>query len=238
MTRSPHPPDRLPRGLHPLWRALHRAEKTSETRADLARRLGVSTHTLQRLLVDGRVPRFGRTSTRQTLAWARTIARLADQLGGNPRTWIEGAGILWTERVARACNTAVLRASVSGRRSVAPRFEPQPGSFARSLAREVARALTEKREPARSGVSPDHSAHCQSCSQPLSEHAGPSPDYCRYCADETGRLRPREEVHALIARWMESWQPRLTRDEALRRATLYMSAMPAWTRSVRPEEAS
>jgi hypothetical protein len=87
------------------------------------------------------------------------------------------------------------------------------------------RAMSEAQTPNPA----EHPAHCQSCSQPLRPDSDPSPQYCRFCSDDEGRLRTREEVHGLIARWMESWQPQLTPEEARRRATLYMSAMPAWS---------
>ncbi|MFN8179771.1 MAG: hypothetical protein U0167_17710 [bacterium] len=71
--------------------------------------------------------------------------------------------------------------------------------------------------------------HCLSCSTSLREYPGPSTSYCRFCADEEGRLRSRKEVHELIAHWMEAWQGDLTHERALERAARYMSAMPAWS---------
>ena len=56
-------------------------------------------------------------------------------------------------------------------------------------------------------------------------------DYCRYCADELGRLKPRDEVRILIANWLNTLQGEISGEEALRRADLYMQAMPAWQRS-------
>jgi hypothetical protein len=242
MERTADPPRRLPKGLRGLWRKLRRAEESAGTRAELSRRLGISTHTLQRLLVDGAVPRFGRgVSTRQTLAWTRTLARLAARLDASPRAWIESAGIRWNDEVARACDEALR--SVGGadpRRSRGiepPEFRGRPSdkgaardvAFVRSLARELAQAMRAQRDA--------HPAHCRSCSQPLLASEDPSPDFCRYCADEDGRLRPREEVHAILARWIGSWQPGVTSAEASRRALLYMSAMPAWTEESRSPEA-
>jgi hypothetical protein len=73
--------------------------------------------------------------------------------------------------------------------------------------------------------------HCQSCSVSLlDEHnAGVSDRYCRYCADEQGQLKPRDEVRRLIARWMGHWQGNLSEEEAMRRADAFMSVMPAWS---------
>jgi hypothetical protein len=69
---------------------------------------------------------------------------------------------------------------------------------------------------------------CQSCSTSLAQFPGPSPRYCRYCSDEEGHLRPREEVHELIAEWMRHWQEGLSHEESLDRAARFMSTMPAW----------
>ena len=91
----PEPPEGLPEGLRDLWNCLH-DEATLTSRGALARRLGVSTHTLQRVLVDGALPRFDRCSVRQTRSWTRTLARLARHFGRAPRRWIEAAGIPWT----------------------------------------------------------------------------------------------------------------------------------------------
>ncbi len=88
------PPPALPAGMTGIWLAL-RAEAARTGRGALARRLGVSTHTLQRILVDGAVPRFESASVRQVRSWTRTLARLARQLGHDPRAWVEAAGIRW-----------------------------------------------------------------------------------------------------------------------------------------------
>ncbi len=71
---------------------------------------------------------------------------------------------------------------------------------------------------------------CRSCSVSLldEDHRGVSDRYCRFCADERGHLRPRREVQTLIARWFRYWQADLPEDEAMRRAGLYMQALPAW----------
>lgn len=71
---------------------------------------------------------------------------------------------------------------------------------------------------------------CYSCSAPLDmpDFRGPAEHYCRYCTDEAGNLKPREEIQKGIARWLQSWQPDLDEDKALARAAQYMKAMPAW----------
>lgn len=304
MQSKPMPPKGLPPGFRPIWAVLRAADEAAESRAVLSKRLGVSTHTIQRILVDGDVPHFGkRVGPRQSLAWARTITRLAVRLGAKPRSWIESAGIAWTEEVAAASRTLesrLLEEQGSSRdqkraRPAAPKTpsvpaaqapvtEPAPpGSFPsadpalqRVLAQRLLSELWKDRAAIPDGASskprsleqeldaivsiartliapqwrgvfeeeawsfrrtvlpqaelpesPPH--HCFSCSQSLQEHPGRSALYCRDCSDEEGRLRPREEVHTLIARWMQWWQPNLADEEARRRATAYMSAMPAWS---------
>ena len=99
----PKPPKRLPRRYREIWLALREADERFASRAELCRHLGVSTHTVQRILVDGEVPDFSKVqSTRLTRSWARTLTRLAGQLGREPRPWIEGVGIRWDEGVRRA----------------------------------------------------------------------------------------------------------------------------------------
>jgi hypothetical protein len=261
----------------------------------LSQRLGVSTHTIQRILVDGRVPHFGkRVGPRQSLAWARTITRLAVRLGAKPRSWIESVGIVWTEEVAAASRSlearlreeartpassapatsaalpdsagpaafadptlqralaqrlleelwnhrALLHASAAQEaQSAMPRSSEREFEAIVSIARTMVapqwRAILEEEAWAfRKSVLPDtelpESAphHCYSCSQSLQEHPGRSALYCQYCSDEEGQLLPREEVHKLIAGWMRWWQPNLSEEESLLRATLYMSVMPAWS---------
>jgi hypothetical protein len=74
------------------------------------------------------------------------------------------------------------------------------------------------------------SQYCRSCSVSLMEEAnrGASDRYCCFCSDEQGRLKPRGEVQRLIAEWLQHWQGGVSEDEAMRRAHLFMQAMPAW----------
>jgi hypothetical protein len=96
-------PKRLPGRYRQIWQALRRADERALSRVELCRRLGVSTHTVQRILVDGDVPDFTKQqSTRLTRSWARAVTRLACGLGGEPRSWIEGLGIAWDDGVRRA----------------------------------------------------------------------------------------------------------------------------------------
>jgi len=95
------PPERLPSGYEEIWRLVREEERRSGSRQALARRLGVATRTLQRLLVDGDVPRFdGTRSRREVLAWCRTLTRLADHFGRDPQAVLESVGIQWDRSVA------------------------------------------------------------------------------------------------------------------------------------------
>lgn len=59
------------------------------------------------------------------------------------------------------------------------------------------------------------------------EFRGDSDEYCRFCVDEEGKLRPREEVEEKIAEWLMHWQ-HVDAAEARIRAKHYMCAMPTW----------
>lgn len=71
---------------------------------------------------------------------------------------------------------------------------------------------------------------CQSCGVPLAmpEMQGPAENYCKYCSDEQGNLKSKDEVQWGISEWLKTWQPGLTPEKALSRAAHYMKAMPAW----------
>jgi Putative zinc ribbon domain len=71
---------------------------------------------------------------------------------------------------------------------------------------------------------------CHSCTMPLTpDTTGPSANYCKHCTDEDGKLRPRNEVKQGIASWFQSWQGKISHQQALERAEHFMQAMPAWT---------
>jgi hypothetical protein len=53
-------------------------------------------------------------------------------------------------------------------------------------------------------------------------------DYCRYCADEQGKLLPREQVQTGVAEWLKSFSPPASDEAFAERASRYMSSMPAW----------
>lgn len=71
---------------------------------------------------------------------------------------------------------------------------------------------------------------CYSCSAPLEnlEFKGPSEKYCKYCTDENGNLKSREEIQNGVAGWLKTWQPNLDEETAQVRAAHFMKAMPAW----------
>ena len=64
-------------------------------------------------------------------------------------------------------------------------------------------------------------SHCQSCGMPAEGQ------YCEYCTDESGALKPREEVREGLAAWLSSFAPEKSADFRAR-ADHYMAAMPAW----------
>lgn len=107
-----HPPKRLPRDFHEIWQELSTADQSAPSRQVLARRLGLSTYTLQRILVDGDVPRFSRTdNTRVLRSWTRTLTRLALHFRRDPRRWIEMVGIPWDAATQAVCREAAQRLS-------------------------------------------------------------------------------------------------------------------------------
>jgi hypothetical protein len=71
---------------------------------------------------------------------------------------------------------------------------------------------------------------CFSCAAPLNmaEFKGPAENYCKYCTDDSGNLKAKEEVRQGIVQWFKGWQPELDEQTAAARAELYMKSMPAW----------
>ncbi len=57
---------------------------------------------------------------------------------------------------------------------------------------------------------------------------GASVQFCRWCSDDEGRLKPEPEVHEILTRWFLHWQDGITPAQAADRARHYMLAMPAW----------
>jgi hypothetical protein len=71
---------------------------------------------------------------------------------------------------------------------------------------------------------------CYSCGAPLDmpDFKGPAENYCKYCTDDSGNLKPRDEIKQGIAQWFKGWQPGVDDAVALDRAEYYMQSMPAW----------
>jgi len=70
---------------------------------------------------------------------------------------------------------------------------------------------------------------CFSCGMPLTDDAkSKNKQFCKYCADESGVVKSREEVQAGIANWLRMMQPELAEDIAKKRAVYYLKAMPQW----------
>jgi hypothetical protein len=94
-------PEKLPEEFGGIWNALREADEQSPSRQALALKLGVSTHTIQRILVDGSVPLLSETgSTRVRRAWVRILTRLAMNMDREPREWIEAVGIPFDDDMA------------------------------------------------------------------------------------------------------------------------------------------
>jgi len=70
---------------------------------------------------------------------------------------------------------------------------------------------------------------CFSCGMPLTDDVKSSNQrFCKYCTDESGNLKSREEMLNGITNWLRMMQPELTEDIAMKRAVHYLKAMPQW----------
>ena len=70
---------------------------------------------------------------------------------------------------------------------------------------------------------------CYACGAPLTgDFKGQSEVYCKGCCDTKGQLKSRADIQRGIAQWFRSWQPNLDESTSLKRADLYMRAMPEW----------
>ena len=71
---------------------------------------------------------------------------------------------------------------------------------------------------------------CYACAAPLELPAniGGAEHYCKSCVDENNKPLSREKIQQGVAGWFQEWQPGITEDQALKRADLYLSAMPEW----------
>ena len=58
---------------------------------------------------------------------------------------------------------------------------------------------------------------------------GKSEIHCSHCTDEDGNFTAaRADVQKAIASWFRTWQPNLDEETAMKRADLYLRAMPEW----------
>jgi hypothetical protein len=64
---------------------------------------------------------------------------------------------------------------------------------------------------------------CESCGMPIETGI-----YCRYCADENGKLPAFEQRFDRMVAWWTGQHPELPSDEVRRQALAYMAQMPAW----------
>ena len=53
-------------------------------------------------------------------------------------------------------------------------------------------------------------------------------NYCKFCVDEGGNLYPREVVQKGVAEWLQMINPADTKGDFMKRADLYLQAMPEW----------
>lgn len=172
---------------------------------------------------------FGSARAATAANYARILQRTGRELSDFPE-----ADALFRRIVARDLLAGLLRDAGIDAGSTAADAPAWDGTLARAralLPDAWAATLDALGWAARRGTGSPHPAYCRSCATSLREHGGASPEYCRYCSDETGRLRPRAEVHEILAHWMEAWQDGLTHEAALARAERFMSAMPAWARN-------
>jgi predicted enzyme related to lactoylglutathione lyase len=70
-------------------------------------------------------------------------------------------------------------------------------------------------------------AECQSCGMPLVD-ARPGQMYCGYCTDESGALRPFEQILEGTITGYFMGMKGMPRDEAGKAAREHLSRMPAW----------
>jgi hypothetical protein len=245
-------PASLPACFSRIWDELAKADETTRSRRNLASRLRVSTHTLQRILVDGDVPDLSRPQTPYVMgSWIRTLTRIAAGLGKDPWEILESSGIIRDARSESLVRAELAKLPESGRSAgtdqvpdlvgfIVSLLEAQPGAkgsagyeaqeqLGRSL-RQYLVATGAQAPGMASGGDLSEGTYCRSCMASLSDshNKGASGRYCRYCSDADGKLRPVGEVHEILTRWFMHWQPGISPDEASRRARHYMQAMPAW----------
>ncbi len=249
-------PENLPKCFVTVWDELSKADSATGSRRKLAAALGVSTHTLQRILSGENLPDFAVESSSYILSsWTRTLSRIACGLGLDPLTLLKSAGLDVGENTRTLVHTE--RSKLESRKRERNQVEGMPdlagfilalaGSWPGAATPSGSEALKQlQRSLARflvaTGCAPPGLADgsdlstgsfCRSCMASLSdpENRGVSHDFCRWCSDSEGNLRTREEVHVILANWFMRWQTGVTESQASERARHYMLAMPAWSGS-------
>ena len=75
--------------------------------------------------------------------------------------------------------------------------------------------------------------HCHSCAVPIDmpgmEMKSSREHFCKYCVDDGGEVKSREQVRAQTKMWMQMWQGEADDAVLERRVTDYMNAMPHWS---------
>lgn len=105
-----HSPKKLPKGYREIWKAIAEADRTATSRQTLAEELRISTHTIQRILVDGDVPDFSNPVSKHILnSWTRIITRLALHFGRNPLEWVKMVGIDPKDRIMEIIEEVISR---------------------------------------------------------------------------------------------------------------------------------
>jgi catechol 2,3-dioxygenase-like lactoylglutathione lyase family enzyme len=74
---------------------------------------------------------------------------------------------------------------------------------------------------------PIQMSSCQSCGKPLAD-TKPGDMYCEYCTDESGRLRPYEQVLEGTTTGYFMAMQKMPRKDAEKAAVAHLAAMPAW----------
>jgi hypothetical protein len=235
-------PAALPGSYSGLWEALYRLNEKAGSRQRLSSILKVSTHTIQRILVDGDVPVIGdRSSRRQSLAWARTLTRLAAGLDMDPLSLLEDVGFDMNDGIGQLVESELVKLGGGETRPGSPVLALAEvlmgvlGSEGSTSAEPLTKALSRYIELNRrtSGLRArdeeiSEGSYCRSCLASIEGHGSGSREYCMWCGNEDGSLKSRPEVLEIMTDWFMSWQKGLDRSEARRRAESYMQAMPAW----------
>lgn len=104
------PPINLPEEFRDIWKAIAEADEAAASRQVLARKLNISTHTIQRILTDGDVPDFTMPVSKRILhSWTRSITRLAVHFGQDPLEWVKMVKIDPVQRILEVIETEVSR---------------------------------------------------------------------------------------------------------------------------------